>query len=682
MPEPDYNTSAVSSAPTSSPSPQSRPSGLGSRSGRNMDADMYAGSSYAPTSNAGTASATQTFSSSATSTGSFTGAASNKSDDGPGYGQSYNPAATLYSNTATALTSAGATLTPPTQSSYNPMNLYSTQSMAEISTEIKDYLRGTAIDDALREALEIPEVYQGAQSEEEPDPIVDTDVLKEALQPEPITVEELPDVIVEAGDTLTAIAEANNLPVQDVIDANPQIANPDMIRPGEKVKLTKRLDTKGETPERELPEVLSIPEAAAYMGKERATLIMKGIDKLFGLVPPKTDIEKKAKSELEYFLDAQPASSLPDFFKYVPDKVQLAEYMKGRAERKKSAGTMNFSDRSALTDMDNLQLVDIEDAQPAGLMSSRFDTKGGEVAGATTKAYDFLTKAGLNPPENQLLSEKLAVTGDQFTNREDALDFIDDSLDFEPTRKAAFSATVDAESSSGLLEGSNYTKQAAIATLGGGDANRIARIEALYGRSNRLSPEDQVTLFDIAYGGRMGNAPDEGHKYRGRGLIQITGKDNYRKYGEAIGMGDALVNDPDILLNNPTVMLAVTEAYLQDRLPERADGLSANDLKDAIGHSGDVPRGVTWRGTGSAYKGNQRWMDVVARLEEDGKQDEADEARLNNEFTAQQKVGAYIDGDIGPNSIRQMRSWLASKNVSVPADTDAREIVRLVNATN
>lgn len=549
MPEPDYNVSAVSSAPTSSPSPQSRPSGLGSRSGRNMDADMYAGSSYAPTSGAGTSSAKQTFSSTATSTGGF---ADSGNDDGPSYGQSYNPAATLYSVTATALGNAGATITPPAQVGYNPMNLYSNQSMTEISTEINDYLRGTAVDDALREALNIPEVYQGAQSEEEPDPnITDPDVLRDALQPEPITVEELPDVIVQAGDTLTAIAEANDLPVQDVIDANPQIANPDMIRPGEVVRLT-----------------------------------------------------------------------------------------------------------------------------------SRLDTKGGEVAGATTKAYDFLTKAGLNPPEDQLLSEKLAVTGDQFTNREDALEFIDDSLDFEPTRKAAFSATVDAESSSGLLELSNYTKQAAIARLGGGDANRIARIEALYGRSNRLSPEDQVTLFDIAYGGRMGNAPDEGHKYRGRGLIQITGKDNYRKYGEAIGMGDALVNDPDILLNNPTVMLAVTEAYLQDRLPERSDGLSANDLKDAIGHSGDVPRGVTWRGTGSAYKGNQRWMNVIDRLEENGKQDEADEARLNNEFTAQQKVGAYIDGDIGPNSIRQMRSWLASKNVNVPADTDAREIVRLVNATN
>ncbi len=530
--------------------------------------------------------------------------------------------------------------------------------------EIEDYLQRTAVDDALRDALGIPDVYIGKPTEEEPETNIDMSILQEALMPEPITVEELPD------GTTPEMFEGR--------DGSYMFEDIDEEQP--KGLMSSRFDTKGETPARELPEVLSIPEAASYMGRKRAGLIMEGINKLFGMFPPKTDVEKQAKTELEYFLDAQPESSLPDFFKYVPDKVQLAEYMKGRAERKKAAGTMNFTEGDV--DTSNLQFVDIEDEQPKGLMSRRFDTKGGEVAGATTKAYDFLTKAGLNPPENQLLSEKLAVTGDQFTNREDALEFIDDSLDFEPTRKAAFSATVDAESSSGLLEGSNYNKQAAIATLGGGDANRIARIEALYGRSNRLSPEDQVTLFDIAYGGRMGNAPDEGHKYRGRGLIQITGKDNYRKYGKAIGMGDALVNDPDILLNNPAVMLAVTEAYLQDRLPERSDGLSANDLKDAIGHSGDVPRGVTWRGTGSAYKGNQRWADVIARLEEAGKQDEADEARLNNEFTAQQKVGAYIDGDIGPNSIRQMRSWLASKNVTIPAGTDAREIVRLVNATN
>ena len=321
-------------------------------------------------------------------------------------------------------------------------------------------------------------------------------------------------------------------------------------------------------------------------------------------------------------------------------------------------------------------------AQTIGaLMSPRLDTKGGEVAGVTTKAYDFLTKAGFTPAENQLISEKMAITGTGFTNRADALEFIDNSLTFEPTRKAAFTETVDAESGSGLVEGTDYSLSSAIANLGGGYSDRIARIRQLYGDSNRLTPEQQVELLDIAYGGRMNNAANEGHKYRGRGLIQITGKENYLKYGKAIGVGDALVRDPDILLNNPSVMLAITEAYLKDRLPDREDGLSANDLKDAIGHSGSVPEGVTWNGTGRAYKGNQRWLGVIGRLEAAGKQDEADTARLNNEFTAQEKVGTYIDGDIGSGSTRAMRSWLTERDVTIPEGANGRELVRLVNGT-
>ena len=40
------------------------------------------------------------------------------------------------------------------------------------------------------------------------------------------------------------------------------------------------------------------------------------------------------------------------------------------------------------------------------------------------------------------------------------------------------------------------------------------------------------------YGGRMGNgaeATGEGYKFRGRGYIQLTGKDNYKAFGAAIG---------------------------------------------------------------------------------------------------------------------------------------------------
>jgi LysM repeat protein len=48
---------------------------------------------------------------------------------------------------------------------------------------------------------------------------------------------ETEDVTVKAGDTLTAIARDKNVSLQELIDANPQIANPDMIRPGEKVAM-------------------------------------------------------------------------------------------------------------------------------------------------------------------------------------------------------------------------------------------------------------------------------------------------------------------------------------------------------------------------------------------------------------------------------------------------------------
>lgn len=54
-------------------------------------------------------------------------------------------------------------------------------------------------------------------------------------------------------------------------------------------------------------------------------------------------------------------------------------------------------------------------------------------------------------------------------------------------------------------------------------------------------------LAERTYGGRMGNGPEgsgDGWKYIGRGMLQITGRESYEKYGAQLGID--LAGDPDL----------------------------------------------------------------------------------------------------------------------------------------
>ena len=127
-----------------------------------------------------------------------------------------------------------------------------------------------------------------------------------------------------------------------------------------------------------------------------------------------------------------------------------------------------------------------------------------------------------------------------------------------PLRKAHFLAQV-AHESGGLkysAENLNYSAQGLRSVFG--KYFKTNDIAALYARK----PEK---IANRVYADRMGNgneASGDGWKFRGRGLIQLTGKDNYQQFAKDYGID--CVNNPDLLLD-PQFALASACWFWQKR---------------------------------------------------------------------------------------------------------------------
>ncbi|MBI5429184.1 MAG: peptidoglycan-binding protein [Nitrosomonadales bacterium] len=82
-----------------------------------------------------------------------------------------------------------------------------------------------------------------------------------------------------------------------------------------------------------------------------------------------------------------------------------------------------------------------------------------------------------------------------------------------------------------------------------------------------------------AYEHKLGNKnPGDGARYRGRGFVQLTGRDNYIKYGDVLDI--PLVDNPDSACA-PEVAACLLAAYLDANREKLDTALARNDLKAA-----------------------------------------------------------------------------------------------------
>lgn len=113
-----------------------------------------------------------------------------------------------------------------------------------------------------------------------------------------------------------------------------------------------------------------------------------------------------------------------------------------------------------------------------------------------------------------------------------------------PARLAAFLAQVGHESAgfTHTVENLNYSAGGLLATW-------PSRFTPELAASMARNPQ---RIAEHVYGGRMGNGPEgsgDGYRFRGRGLIQVTGKANYEGVRELLAPFDVpdLLAMPDVL---------------------------------------------------------------------------------------------------------------------------------------
>jgi len=108
------------------------------------------------------------------------------------------------------------------------------------------------------------------------------------------------------------------------------------------------------------------------------------------------------------------------------------------------------------------------------------------------------------------------------------------------------------------------------------------RFEPLSEGRSRFNTSPNGHPFDLYDNRRdLGNQgrPD-GNDFKGRGFVQLTGRANYQKFSEQLGLGDELVTNPGEA-NDPQTASDLLALFLKDKEARIREALSDGDLRTA-----------------------------------------------------------------------------------------------------
>ena len=112
----------------------------------------------------------------------------------------------------------------------------------------------------------------------------------------------------------------------------------------------------------------------------------------------------------------------------------------------------------------------------------------------------------------------------------------------------------------------NWKRWAAFLGQIGVESGELKYDEELRSKYNTKDPSDKTQPTGNAYEGRkasLGNyVPGDGSKYIGRGILQITGRANYARYGTKLNIN--LVDKPE-LAKDPVIATQIACEYFKDK---------------------------------------------------------------------------------------------------------------------